>query len=52
MHKDPAFLPFAELAPEGRFLARGELRTRLEGGEAAGVVAYCGSGVTACTLRK
>jgi thiosulfate/3-mercaptopyruvate sulfurtransferase len=42
-------VPFAELAPEGRFLPPGELRARLE---AAGVraggdaVAYCGSGVT------
>jgi thiosulfate/3-mercaptopyruvate sulfurtransferase len=46
-------LPFAELAPEGRFLAPEELRARFE---AAGVrsgddaVAYCGSGVTACVL--
>jgi thiosulfate/3-mercaptopyruvate sulfurtransferase len=46
-------LPFAELAPEGRFLPPAELRSRLE---AAGVqsgdeaVAYCGSGVTACVL--
>ena len=43
-------VPFAELAPHGRFLPPGELRARLE---AAGVrpgvdpVAYCGSGVTA-----
>jgi thiosulfate/3-mercaptopyruvate sulfurtransferase len=46
-------LPFAELAPEGRFLPPHELRARFEG---AGVrsgdeaVAYCGSGVTACVL--
>jgi thiosulfate/3-mercaptopyruvate sulfurtransferase len=46
-------LPFAELAPEGRFLPPAELRARFE---AAGVhsgdeaVAYCGSGVTACVL--
>jgi thiosulfate/3-mercaptopyruvate sulfurtransferase len=46
-------MPFAELAPEGRFLAPGELRARFE---AAGVssgdeaVAYCGSGVTACVV--
>jgi thiosulfate/3-mercaptopyruvate sulfurtransferase len=46
-------LPFADIAPEGRFLAPAELRARFE---AAGadpdreVVAYCGSGVTACTL--
>jgi thiosulfate/3-mercaptopyruvate sulfurtransferase len=43
-------VPFAELAPGGRFLPPHELRARLE---AAGVrpgseaVAYCGSGVTA-----
>jgi thiosulfate/3-mercaptopyruvate sulfurtransferase len=46
-------MPFAELAPEGRFLSPAELRARFE---AAGVrsgdeaVAYCGSGVTACVL--
>jgi thiosulfate/3-mercaptopyruvate sulfurtransferase len=46
-------MPFGELAPEGRFLAPGELRARFD---AAGVhsgdeaVAYCGSGVTACVL--
>jgi thiosulfate/3-mercaptopyruvate sulfurtransferase len=46
-------LPFAELAPDGRFLAPAELRARFE---AAGVgsgeeaVAYCGSGVTACVV--
>jgi thiosulfate/3-mercaptopyruvate sulfurtransferase len=46
-------LPFAGLAPEGRFLPPEELRARFE---AAGVrsgddaVAYCGSGVTACIL--
>jgi thiosulfate/3-mercaptopyruvate sulfurtransferase len=40
-------VPFAELAPEGRFLAPAELRERL--GNTA-FVAYCGSGVTACTL--
>jgi thiosulfate/3-mercaptopyruvate sulfurtransferase len=44
-------LPFADLAPGGRFLPPEELRARFE---AAGVrsggdaVAYCGSGVTAC----
>jgi thiosulfate/3-mercaptopyruvate sulfurtransferase len=48
-----ANVPFAEVAPEGRFLPPAELRARLE---AAGadpgreVVAYCGSGITACTL--
>jgi thiosulfate/3-mercaptopyruvate sulfurtransferase len=46
-------LPFAPLAPDGRFLSPEELRSRFE---AAGVtssdeaVAYCGSGVTACVL--
>jgi thiosulfate/3-mercaptopyruvate sulfurtransferase len=46
-------LPFAELAPNGRFLAPEELRERFE---AAGVrsgddpVAYCGSGVTSAIL--
>jgi thiosulfate/3-mercaptopyruvate sulfurtransferase len=40
-------VPFAELAPEGRFLGPGELRERLGGGP---LVAYCGSGVTACTV--
>jgi thiosulfate/3-mercaptopyruvate sulfurtransferase len=45
--------PFAELAPGGRFLERPQLRTRLErAGAAPGrdLVAYCGSGVTACTV--
>jgi thiosulfate/3-mercaptopyruvate sulfurtransferase len=46
-------LPFAELAPNGRFLAPDELRERFE---AVGMqsrhdaVAYCGSGVTAAVL--
>jgi thiosulfate/3-mercaptopyruvate sulfurtransferase len=46
-------VPFAELAPGGRFLAPDELRARFE---AAGVrsgddaVAYCGSGVTAAVV--
>jgi thiosulfate/3-mercaptopyruvate sulfurtransferase len=38
---------FAEIAPEGRFLPEAELRERL-GDEP--FVAYCGSGITACTL--
>jgi thiosulfate/3-mercaptopyruvate sulfurtransferase len=48
-----ANLPFASLAPGGRFLPAGELRDRLA---AAGVrpgadaVAYCGSGITATVL--
>ena len=46
-------LPFAELAPEGRFLPPQDLRARFEalGVEQAGdAVAYCGSGITACVL--
>lgn len=46
-------LPFAELAPGGRFLAPEELRARFEAvGGAPGreLVAYCGSGVSACVL--
>jgi thiosulfate/3-mercaptopyruvate sulfurtransferase len=46
-------LPFAELAPAGAFPPAGELRERLlRAGAEPGreVVAYCGSGVTACTL--
>jgi thiosulfate/3-mercaptopyruvate sulfurtransferase len=48
-----ANLPFAELAPAGTFLAPDELRARFEGAGAAPgreLVAYCGSGVTACVL--
>jgi thiosulfate/3-mercaptopyruvate sulfurtransferase len=46
-------VPFAEIAPEGRLPAPEELRRRLEASGAGGgreAVAYCGSGVTACTL--
>jgi thiosulfate/3-mercaptopyruvate sulfurtransferase len=46
-------LPAAELAPGGRFREPAELRAALErAGAAPGVkpVAYCGSGVTACTI--
>jgi thiosulfate/3-mercaptopyruvate sulfurtransferase len=46
-------LPFAELAPNGRFLPPDELRARFEaaGVESGGdAVTYCGSGVTACVL--
>jgi thiosulfate/3-mercaptopyruvate sulfurtransferase len=42
-----ANVPFAELAPAGRFPPAAEFRERL-GGEP--FVAYCGSGITACTL--
>jgi thiosulfate/3-mercaptopyruvate sulfurtransferase len=38
---------FAEIAPQGRFLPEAELKERL-GDEP--FVAYCGSGITACTL--
>ncbi|HKP21575.1 MAG TPA: sulfurtransferase [Thermoleophilaceae bacterium] len=43
-------VPFAELAPGGRFLPPDELRARLEAagvGPCGDAVAYCGSGVTA-----
>jgi thiosulfate/3-mercaptopyruvate sulfurtransferase len=46
-------VPFAEVAPGGRFPGRQELRARLEAAGATPgreLVAYCGSGVTACTL--
>jgi thiosulfate/3-mercaptopyruvate sulfurtransferase len=46
-------LPFAALAPEGRFLPPEELRAAFEAAGAAPgreLVAYCGSGVTACVL--
>jgi thiosulfate/3-mercaptopyruvate sulfurtransferase len=46
-------LPFAELAPGGRFLDAPALRLRLESAgvvPGAEVAAYCGSGVTACTI--
>ena len=46
-------LPSSELAPGGRFLDPGELRIRLEAagaGPGRDTVAYCGSGVTACTI--
>jgi thiosulfate/3-mercaptopyruvate sulfurtransferase len=45
-------LPFAELAPGGRYGDPAELRRRLAAAGAGedGFVAYCGSGVSACTL--
>jgi thiosulfate/3-mercaptopyruvate sulfurtransferase len=46
-------VPFAELAPGGRYLSPAELRAKFEPVGATGdrdLVAYCGSGVTACTL--
>jgi thiosulfate/3-mercaptopyruvate sulfurtransferase len=39
--------PFTELAPGGRYLRESELAERIPDGE---LVAYCGSGVTACTV--
>jgi thiosulfate/3-mercaptopyruvate sulfurtransferase len=46
-------VPFAELAPGGRFLPPDELRARFEAAGATPgreLVAYCGSGVSACVL--
>ena len=48
-----ANLPFADVAPGGRFLEPDELRARLEAagaGQGRELVAYCGSGVSACVL--
>jgi thiosulfate/3-mercaptopyruvate sulfurtransferase len=42
--------PFAELAPSGRFLPPAELDERLAAAGERELVAYCGSGVTACTV--
>jgi thiosulfate/3-mercaptopyruvate sulfurtransferase len=45
--------PYAELAPGGRYLPAEQLRARLERAGASGddgLVAYCGSGVSACTV--
>jgi len=47
-----ANVPFVELAPGGRYLPPEQLRARLEQAGASaerGLVAYCGSGVSACT---
>ena len=46
-------LPFAELAPQGRFLPPEELRARFEVVGASAdrpLAAYCGSGITACVV--
>jgi thiosulfate/3-mercaptopyruvate sulfurtransferase len=46
-------IPFVEVAPDGRFRAPEELRARLEAagaGRGRELAAYCGSGITACTL--
>jgi thiosulfate/3-mercaptopyruvate sulfurtransferase len=42
--------PFGELAPGGRYLPSDELRARLEPDGGGEIVAYCGSGVSACTV--
>jgi thiosulfate/3-mercaptopyruvate sulfurtransferase len=42
--------PFAELAPGGRYLPPAQLRARLEPESGGEIVAYCGSGVSACTV--
>lgn len=44
-------VPYADLAPGGRFLPAPELRRRLgKASRGRQIVAYCGSGVTSCTL--
>jgi thiosulfate/3-mercaptopyruvate sulfurtransferase len=43
-------VPFASLAPDGRYLDPAGLRARLDPGEGRELVAYCGSGITAATL--
>jgi thiosulfate/3-mercaptopyruvate sulfurtransferase len=45
-----ANVPFASLAPDGRYLGADELRGRLDPGDGRELVAYCGSGITAATL--
>jgi thiosulfate/3-mercaptopyruvate sulfurtransferase len=42
--------PVAEVAPSGRYLPGEDLRERLDPGDEADLVAYCGSGVSACNL--
>lgn len=43
-------VPFASLAPEGRFRPAAELRAALAPDEGQDLVAYCGSGITASSL--
>jgi thiosulfate/3-mercaptopyruvate sulfurtransferase len=43
-------VPFVTVAPEGRYLDPDALRERLDPGPGRGLVAYCGSGVSAATL--
>jgi thiosulfate/3-mercaptopyruvate sulfurtransferase len=45
-----ANVPFASLAPDGRYLDPEELRARLDPGDGRELVAYCGSGITAATV--
>jgi thiosulfate/3-mercaptopyruvate sulfurtransferase len=42
--------PMGEIAPGGRYLPAEALRERLDPGAGRDLVAYCGSGVSACTL--
>jgi thiosulfate/3-mercaptopyruvate sulfurtransferase len=43
-------LPFVDVTPDGRFKQPEELRARFAEAGAGEVIAYCGSGVTACNL--
>jgi thiosulfate/3-mercaptopyruvate sulfurtransferase len=43
-------VPFASLAPDGRYLDPAQLRSQLDPGEGRELVAYCGSGITSATL--
>ena len=43
-------VPFAQVAPGGRYLDSKELRARLAREDGGEIVAYCGSGVSACTV--
>jgi thiosulfate/3-mercaptopyruvate sulfurtransferase len=43
-------VPFASVAPDGRFVDPAELRARLDPGAERELVAYCGSGITASIL--
>jgi thiosulfate/3-mercaptopyruvate sulfurtransferase len=43
-------VPFASLAPEGKYLDPAQLRAQLDPRDGRELVAYCGSGITAATL--
>jgi thiosulfate/3-mercaptopyruvate sulfurtransferase len=43
-------VPFASLAPDGRYLDPKSLRARLDPGQGRELVAYCGSGITAASV--